>query len=102
DNDDLAIGIARDNARLNRVGRRVRLVTATGFAHALLRSPSAFDLVAANILPGPLIALAPAMRRAITHNGVAILSGLLAHQTREVAATYRAHGFRMLQRKHRD
>ena len=48
--------------RLNRVAARVRVVTAAGFAHPLLRRPQSFDLVVANILPRPLIALAPAMR----------------------------------------
>lgn len=98
DNDAIATAIARENVRLNRVAQHVRIVTAAGFDHALLRQPRAFDVVLANILPGPLIALAPAMRRAIDHSGIAILSGLLDHQVRDVAAAYRAQGFSMLRR----
>jgi ribosomal protein L11 methyltransferase len=94
DNDPLATAIARENARLNGVRRRVRVLDAAGFAHPLLRPTGAFDLVLANLLPGPLIALAPAMCRALAPGGVAVLSGLLDHQAREVAATYRAAGFR--------
>jgi ribosomal protein L11 methyltransferase len=67
-----------------------------------LRRAQPFDLVLANILPGPLVALAPAMRRAIARGGTAILSGLLEHQVREVAATYRAQGFRLLRCTRRD
>ena len=63
--------------------------------HPTLRRAAPFDLVLANILPGPLIGLAPALRRAIGHGGVAVLSGLLDHQAREVAAAYRASGFRL-------
>jgi len=96
DNDPLAIEIARDNTRLNRMGQRVRTVSAGGFDHGALRAASSFDLVLANILPGPLIALAPAMRRAIACCGVTVLSGLLDHQVREVAATYRSRGFQLL------
>ena len=55
----------------------------------------------ANLLPGPLIALAPAMRRALRPGGVAVLSGLLDHQAREVGARYRAAGFRLLARSRR-
>jgi ribosomal protein L11 methyltransferase len=102
DNDPVATAIARDNARLNRVTSRVQVLTAAGFAHPGLRRAQPFDLVLANILPGPLVALAPAMRRAIAHGGVAILSGLLDHQVREVAAAYRAHGFRLLRCTRRD
>ncbi|MBX9591826.1 MAG: 50S ribosomal protein L11 methyltransferase [Hyphomonadaceae bacterium] len=96
DNDAIATAIGRDNARLNRVAQRVEIVTATGFAHARLRRAQPFDLVLANILPGPLIALAQQMRRALARSGVAVLSGLLDHQVREVVQTYRACGFRLL------
>ena len=101
DNDPLATAIARENARLNGVRRRVRVLDAAGFAHPLLRPAGAFELVLANLLPGPLIALAPAMCRALAPGGVAVLSGLLDHQAREVAATYRAAGFRSVGRSRR-
>jgi ribosomal protein L11 methyltransferase len=96
DNDPVAIAIAKANMRLNRVAARVRVVTAAGFAHPLLRRPQSFDLVVANILPRPLIALAPMMRCTLQPGGIAILSGLLNHQAHEVRARYRAAGFRLL------
>lgn len=102
DNDPIATAIARDNARLNRVTPRVQIITAAGFSHSRLRRAQPFDLVLANILPGPLVQLAPAMRRAIARGGIAVLSGLLDHQVREVAATYRAQGFRLLRCTRRD
>ncbi len=101
DNDPLATAIARENARLNGAGGRVRVLDAAGFAHPLLRPAAAFDLVLANLLPGPLIALAPAMRRALRPRGVAVLSGLLDHQAREVGARYRAVGFHLVSRSRR-
>jgi ribosomal protein L11 methyltransferase len=101
DNDPVAVAIARENARLNRVDTRVRVLKAAGLAHPALRRGAPFDLVLANILPGPLIALAPALRRAIGRGGVAVLSGLLNHQQREVAAAWRAHGFRLVRRVQR-
>jgi ribosomal protein L11 methyltransferase len=96
DNDPLATAIAGTNVRLNGVAPRVRVIDASGFAHPLLRLSRAFDLVLANLLPGPLIALAPATRRALRPGGVAVLSGLLDHQAREVGASYCAAGFRLL------
>jgi ribosomal protein L11 methyltransferase len=97
DNDPVATAIAA----LNRVAQRVRILEAGGFDHAALRCAGAFDLVVANILPGVLIALAPAMRRRTARGGIAILSGLLAHQVGEVLATYRAQGFRLVRRAQR-
>jgi ribosomal protein L11 methyltransferase len=96
DNDPIATSIAQANMRLNRVATRVRVVTASGFAHARLRRPRAFDLVVANILPRPLIALANSIRTALTPGGVAVLSGLLNHQAHQVRAQYRAAGFHLL------
>ena len=101
DNDPVATRIARDNVQLNRVATRVRVLTATGFDHPALRRAQPFDLVLANVLPGPLIDLAPAMRRGLRREGVAVLSGLLSHQAPEVAGTYRAKGFRLLDRRQR-
>jgi ribosomal protein L11 methyltransferase len=96
DNDPIATAIAKDNTRLNRVAARVHVVTAAGFAHPLLRRPQSFDLILANILPRPLIALASGMRRALRPGGIALLSGLLNHQAHQVRAHYRAAGFRLL------
>jgi ribosomal protein L11 methyltransferase len=96
DNDPIATDIARANMRLNRVAARVRVVTASGFAHPRLRRPRSFDLVVANILPRPLIALANAIRTALRPGGVAVLSGLLNHQAHQVRAQYRAAGFHLL------
>jgi len=99
DNDPLATAVARANARLNRVAGRVRVLDGSGFDHAIVRRAQPFDLVLANILPGPLIALAPAIRRALRPGGIAVLSGLLDHQAREVRATYAAGGFHLIQQR---
>jgi ribosomal protein L11 methyltransferase len=95
DNDPVATAIARENMRLNRVAGRVRVVTATGLAHPLLRRSQTFDLIVANILPRPLIALAPTLHRALRAGGIAILSGLLNPQAGQVVASYRAAGFHL-------
>ena len=79
----------------------MRVLHASGLDHPMLRHGLPFDLVLANILPGPLIALAPALRRAIRRGGEAILSGLLDDQAPKVAAAYRANGFRRLPRLQR-
>ncbi len=101
DNDPLAVAVARSNARLNGADQRVHVIAATGFAHPRLRGPRGFDLVLANLLPRPLIALAPAMRRALRPRGIAVLCGLLDHQARELAATYLAAGFGLAARSRR-
>jgi ribosomal protein L11 methyltransferase len=99
DNDPLATAVARGNVALNRVAARVHIATAAGLSHSLLRRAQPFDLVLANILPQPLICLAPAIHRAVKPGGVAVLSGLLTEQAREVFATYQAIGFCLIGRR---
>jgi ribosomal protein L11 methyltransferase len=101
DSDPLAAAIARSNARLNGVEKRVRVIAATGFADPRLRGSRAFDLVLANLLPNLLMELAQPMRHALRPDGIAVLSGVLNHQAREVAATYRAAGFALAARSRR-
>jgi ribosomal protein L11 methyltransferase len=98
DNDPVATAIAAENARLNRVAGRVRVVTGDLFRSPALRSAARFDLVLANILPGPLVDLAPRLRT-IAPNAVVILSGLLNAQAREVAAVWRMAGYALLCRR---
>ena len=93
DIDAIATGVAAENARINRVGRRIRFVTATGLDHPHLRVSESFDLIIANILARPLIELAPKLRAAIATGGRLVLSGLLATQAAEVFASYRGAGF---------
>lgn len=92
DNDPLAVAIACDNARKNRVAPLVRVVKATGFAHKSLRSATP-DLVLANLLERSLYELAPTLARHIPQKGHTILSGLTNAQARGMEARYAAHGF---------
>jgi len=102
DNDPIATAIARANARLNGVAPRVRVITANAFDHPELRRPAAFDLVLANLLPRPLIALAPSMRQRLVPGGIAVLSGMLQAQAREVCATCLCAGLRLNRHRSRD
>lgn len=93
DIDPVAVAVARDNVRLNGVAARVRTIVANGLDSRLIGTRAPFDLIVANILAGPLVRLAPAIRRAAASGGALILSGLLTNQERRVAAIYRAQGF---------
>lgn len=100
DIDGPSVRIARENAELN--GASARFVLASGLGHRLVRSSGPYDLVFANILAPPLVALAQDIKGALTPGGMAILSGLLRTQERRVLAAYRSRGFRLVRRLHRD
>jgi len=106
DNDPVAIEVSEENAAINRVkpGRargQLELLVAEGMDHVRLRSRAPFDLVIANILAGPLIALAPSVAAAIAPGGRLILAGLLDHQAPAVAAAYRRQGMMLTGRVER-
>ena len=75
---------------------------AAGLADPRIRARAPYDLVFANILAPPLVALAEDIRRALRPGGRTILSGLLRTQQRRITAAYLSHGFVLERRIHRD
>lgn len=100
DIDRVSARIAAENARLNRAP--ARMIHASGLSHRDVRRAAPYDLVFANILAAPLVALSLDIRHALRPGGLAILSGLLRTQERRVLAAYRSKGFRLVSRRHRD
>jgi ribosomal protein L11 methyltransferase len=92
DIDPVAVRTAAVNARDNGVGGLVRTVVATGLAHNEIARRAPYDLIVANILAGPLAALAPALCRAAGRRAAIVLSGILTAQAPRVLAAYRAQG----------
>lgn len=92
DIDPPSVRVAAENAALNEVGNRVRVIRATGFAAPDFARARPFDLVLANILANPLRQLASPMARHLAPRARIILSGLLTHQAPAVIAAYRARG----------
>lgn len=92
DIDTVAIEVAEANLAANGLAGRVTCHVAAGFDSPGLRAAAPFDLILANILKGPLIALAPDIAGATAGGGVVVLSGLLVTQAEEVIAAYEACG----------
>lgn len=99
DIDAVAVDVARSNAAANGLEGRVLCLEAAGFDHPDLLAASPFDLVFANILKGPLIALAPDMARHLALGGHAILSGILNEQADEVIGVYADVGINLVHRE---
>ncbi|HEX6859888.1 MAG TPA: 50S ribosomal protein L11 methyltransferase [Caulobacteraceae bacterium] len=100
DIDEPSVRISGENARMNNAN--ARFVHASGLGHRLVARHAPYDLVFANILAPPLVALAQDIKAALRPGGVAILSGLLRTQERRVKAAYLSRGFRVRRRIHRD
>ena len=94
-----SVRIAKENARNNCAGRRLKLLHAAGAAHCLIRSAAPYNLVLANILARPLVRLAPEIAKLTSIGGRVILSGLLSHQEPQVKAAYVGQGLILVRRQ---
>lgn len=106
DLDPVAVRVARENARINHIPRgyrpgHVALVSAPGVEHRLILSRAPYDLVFANILAGPLAALAPSLSSVVARGGMLILAGLLQPQAQKLISAYGARGLRLVARSRR-
>ena len=99
DIDPVAVEVAAANVAANDLAGRVTCVEAAGFDHSDLAQAAPFDLIFANILKGPLMALAPQLCGALDPNGHAILSGILVEQADDVVAEYARFGANLTRRE---
>lgn len=93
DIDPDAVSVTIRNAQVNDVGSKIIAVQADGIPNA-----GPFDLIFANILAGPLVALAPDIATALAKDGAVILSGLLDEQAEALISAYTSHGLSLERR----
>lgn len=98
DIDPIAVETTIDNARDNGVSRNIIAIEATGLDHRQIATGAPYDMVVANILAGPLVALAPAVRKVTQAGATVILSGILNTQANRVISAY---GIQHIVLKHR-
>jgi ribosomal protein L11 methyltransferase len=92
DIDPVAVAVAEENAALNGVAR-VHLLVADG-ARGAVAERGPYDLVIANILAGPLVAMAPEIAAVAAEGATVVLAGLLSTQADRVVEAYVAQGCR--------
>ena len=92
DIDPEAVRVTLDNARYNGAGALVRTFTAGGLRHQAIAAAAPYDLIFANILARPLVALAQGLAQALEPGGDLVLSGITRDQGRWILATYRNRG----------
>jgi len=98
DNDPVAIDVARENAVINGVDDRITFAVSEGLEGAVIGKSAPYDLIVANIVANPLIALASDIANALSEDGVVILSGILTEQAGAVIAAYAEEAMSMTDR----
>ncbi len=105
DIDPVSVTVARANVRANGLSLGTRpgatlVFAATGMRDRRLSARGPYDLIVANILAAPLVALAGPVAAALAPGGHVVLAGLLDTQVRAVAAAYAARGLRRVDNGH--
>jgi ribosomal protein L11 methyltransferase len=96
DIDAEALRVAAENARLNALDGRLRLVCGGPDAVA-----GTWPLVVANLLAAPLVELAPVLVRCVGHHGRLVLSGLPPSLEEDVGQAYRRLGMHQVRAQSR-
>jgi ribosomal protein L11 methyltransferase len=91
DIDPVAVRTAGENAALNGVGDRLRVLVGDLSAQA----SGTYQLITANIVANAIISLAPAVPALLAEGGKFIASGIIDTRKDEVAAALRAAGLRV-------
>ena len=91
DIDPIAIDVTRENMSANDVAD-LALIVADGARDPAIAERAPYDLVIANILAGPLIAMAGEVAGIAAPGGRVLLAGLLSTQADAVLAAYAAQG----------
>ena len=98
DIDPIAVTTTVENARDNGVTKYIVAIEATGLEHRLISANAPYDMIVANILAAPLVALAPAMGRVALRGASIVLSGLLETQAAKVISAYSRQGMVLRQK----
>lgn len=99
DIDHVAVEITRENLAKNGVSSLVEARIADGVRDMRIKAAAPYDLIVANILAKPLVALAPHVAGIADRRAIAVLSGLRDRQRRQVEAAWQAFGFHIERRK---
>ncbi len=98
DIDEVAVRVTEENCLINRVQQYVTSMVSDGYASDRIKRAAPYDLIIANILARPLVALAPDLKANLAAGGVAVLSGLLTSQETMVMSAHRMQGLSLRKR----
>ena len=93
DIDAVAHSVAKMNILANGLDRNIQCFEASGFAHEQIKTKNPFDLIFANILLAPLLAIATDVSKYSLSGGYVVLSGILSEQAELVVNKYTGVGF---------
>lgn len=95
DIDTESVEVTKQNAKDNAVAEQITAAYSDGYASQTVRNNAPYDMIMANILARPLIAMAPDMSAHLKTGGYAIISGFVADQCDWVIGEHQKHGMEL-------
>ena len=98
DNDTPSVRFAREAVATNGVTDQVIIVEGDGYSVPDVASHGPYELIAANILLRPLVAMSADLASHLAPGGTAVLSGLLVDQAKAAASAHEQQGLALIDR----
>ena len=80
DIDDESVTVAGQNTADNKVEKQIDVAYSDGYSSEIVQKNAPYDVIFANILARPLIAMAPDMAKSLRKGGYAVISGFVDDQ----------------------
>lgn len=95
DIDDESVAVTKQNAVDNGVEKQIMAVYSDGYQSAGVRNNAPYDIILANILARPLIAMAENMSKHLQTGGYAVISGFIEDQVDWVVEAHEKYGLHL-------
>lgn len=96
DIDDESVEVAKQNALDNHVENRIHVAYSDGYSSQIVQNHAPYDVIFANILARPLIAMAEQMSQNLVKGGHAVISGFIDNQIDWVIGEHEKYGLKLL------
>lgn len=102
DIDDESVNVTKQNAADNDVAAQITAAYSDGYTADAVRQNAPYDVILANILARPLIAMAPDMAKSLRIGGYAVISGFIDEQVDWVIDAHEKYGLKLVKLYEKD
>ena len=95
DIDDESVIVAKQNAEDNSVEQQIEVAYSDGYSSEIVKKNAPYDVIFANILARPLIAMAEDMAKSLKKGGYAVISGFIDDQVEWVVGEHEKYGLKL-------
>lgn len=98
DVDEQAVEVCKQNCQINQVNlSKINIFKSDGYNNNSILASGPYDIICANILAGPLIAMAESASKSLNENSILILAGFLPDQLQAVIEAHQNYGLNLVE-----